>query len=85
MGDDTLHGERTRRHEWRIFKIEWVIPYRCIRFAPTGVVSAMIDLPKDLTFRLLDPEKPDRFPELPGIDYAPYKRFLAIQKAGGQP
>ena len=80
----TLHtGDERRDTDWRIFKIEWVIPYMCIIFAPNGVVNAMIDLPKDLTFRPLDPEKPDRLPKLRGIDFGPYKRFLITQKSGG--
>ena len=51
----------------------------CIILAPKGVVNAIIDLPKDLTFRLLDPELPDSLPKLNGIDYAPYQRYLAAQ------
>ena len=80
----TLHtGDDRVDTDWRIFKIEWVIPYMCIVFAPNGVVNAMIDLPKNLTFRPLDPERPDRLPKLRGVDFAPYKRFLITQKSGG--
>jgi hypothetical protein len=82
--ESTLHtGDERTDTNWRIFKIEWVIPYMCIIFAPNGVVNAIIALPKDLTFRPLDPEKPDRLPRLRGIDFAPYKRFLITQKSGG--
>ena len=82
--ETTLYtGDERADTNWRIFKIEWVIPYMCIIFAPDGVVSAMIDLPKDLTFRPLDPEKPDRLPKLRGIDYAPYKRFFIAPKSSG--
>jgi hypothetical protein len=44
--------------DWRAFEIAWTIPYICIIFAPNGVVNSIIDLPKDLTFRPLDPERP---------------------------
>ena len=71
--------------DWRIFEVRWTIPYICIIFATNGVINAMIDLPKDLTFRPLDPELPDRLPKLSGIDYGPYKRFLAAQRAIGSP
>jgi hypothetical protein len=66
--------------DWSAFEIAWTIPYMCIIFAPNGVVTSMIDLPRDLTFRPLDPERPERLPKLDGIDFAPYKRYLAEQK-----
>jgi hypothetical protein len=81
--ETTLHTDNERADtNWRIFKIEWVIPYMCVDFAPNGVVNTMIDLPKGLTFRPLDPEKLDRLPKLRGIDFGPYKRFLIEQKSG---
>jgi len=66
--------------DWRAFEIAWTIPYMCIIFAPKGVVNSIIDLPRDLTFRPLDPERPDRLPKLSGIDFAPYKHYLAEQR-----
>jgi hypothetical protein len=66
--------------DWRAFEIAWTIPYMSIIFSPNGVVNSMIDLPQDLTFRPLDPERPDRLPKLSGIDFAPYKRYLAEQR-----
>jgi hypothetical protein len=65
--------------DWRAFEVAWTIPYMCIILAPGAVVNAMIDLPKDLTFRPLDPEQLDRLPKLTGIDYGPYKRFVAAR------
>jgi hypothetical protein len=41
----------------------------------------MIDLPINVTFRPLDPEWPDRLPELLGIDFGPFKLFSADQKS----
>ena len=80
--ETTLHtGDERVDTNWRIFKIEWIIPYMCVVFVPNGVVRTMIDLPADLAFRPLDPEKPDRFPKLRGIDFGPYERFLASQKS----
>jgi hypothetical protein len=73
----TLHsGDERADINWRIFEIAWVIPFLCVIFAPKGVVKAMIDLPKGLTFRPLDPERPDDLPEIRGIDFAPYKQIL---------
>jgi hypothetical protein len=66
---------------WRLFEIGWVVPFTCIIFAPNGIVNAIIDLPKGTTFRPLDPERPDRLPALRGINYAPYKRFLADRRS----
>ena len=66
--------------DWRAFEIAWTIPYLCIIFAPNGVVNSIIDLPQDLTFRPLDPERLDRLPKLSGIDFTPYKRYLAGQR-----
>ena len=71
--------------DWRAFEIAWTIPYICIIFAPNGVVNSIIDLPRDLTFRPLDPERPDRLPKLSGIDFAPYKRYFASQRMGNSP
>lgn len=66
---------------WRLFEIGWVVPYNCIIFAPSGVVSAIIDLPQGTTFRPLDPERPDRIPELTSIDFAPYRNSVAGQQS----
>ena len=63
---------------------DWVIPMMSIIFARGGVVSAMIDLPPEMTFRPLDPEKPDELPRLRGVDYSAYRRFLSLQ-AGRDP
>jgi hypothetical protein len=52
-----------------------------IIFARGGKVRAMIDLPPEMAFRPLDPEKPDELPNLRGIDYAPYRSSLASQAA----
>jgi hypothetical protein len=75
-------GNRRTANDWRAFEIAWTIPYMCIIFAPNGVVNSIIDLPRDLTFRPLDPERPDRLPKLSGIDFAPYKRYLDEQRNG---
>jgi hypothetical protein len=79
---ETRLGVANRRTaiDWRAFEIAWTIPYMCIIFAPNGVVNSMIDLPKVLAFRPLDPERPDRLPKLTGVDFAPYQRYLAYQR-----
>ena len=66
--------------DWRDFEIAWTIPYICIIFAQNGVVNSIIDLPKDLAFRPLDPELPDHLPKLNGIDYFPFRSYLAAQR-----
>jgi hypothetical protein len=81
--EKTLHTANERADiNWRIFKIGWVVPFMCIIFAPNGVVNAIIDLPEGTTFRPLDPEQPDRLPELRGIDYTPYRRVLSEGRSG---
>jgi hypothetical protein len=75
-------AQRTEEVDWRVFEIAWTVPYMCIIFAPNGIVKSMIDLPQGLTFRPLDPERPDRLPELDGIDFAPYKAYVAHRFRG---
>jgi hypothetical protein len=77
----TLHsGDERVDINWRIFEIAWVNPFLCVIFAPKGVVTTMIDLPKGLTFRPLDPERPNNLPEIKGIDFTPYQRILSSAK-----
>jgi hypothetical protein len=74
----TLHtGNERADIDWRIFEIAWVIPFLCVIFAPKGVVKTMIDLPKGLAFRPLDPERPNNLPEISGVDFTPYRRILS--------
>ncbi|SHH48963.1 hypothetical protein [Bradyrhizobium erythrophlei] len=78
--EETLQtGDERADTNWRLFDIGWVVPLPCIIFAPNGIVNAIIDLPEGTSFRPLDPERPDLLPKLRGIDFAPYKRFLAGQ------
>ena len=78
--EETLQtGDERADTNWRLFNIGWVVPFPCIIFAPNGIVNAIIDLPKGTTFRLLDPERPDLLPKLRGINFAPYKQYLADQ------
>jgi len=72
-------GDPHRDLNWRLLNADWVVPMMSIIFAEGGVVKAMIDLPPDMTFRPLDPEKPDELPSLRGIDYGPYRRDFAAQ------
>ena len=69
-------GDERADANWRLFNIGWVVPFPCIIFAPNGIVSAIIDLPKGTTFRPLDPERPDLLPKLRGISFEPYMRYL---------
>jgi hypothetical protein len=81
----TLHsGDERADVNWRIFEFPWVIPFLCVIFAPKGSVKTMIDLPKDMTFRLLDPERPNDLPEIRGIDFMPYKRILESVRSDGR-
>ena len=56
--------------------MEWVIPLISIAFAKDGVVRMMIDPRPNITFRPVDPNKPDQLPVLRGIDFAPYRAAL---------
>jgi hypothetical protein len=80
---ETTLNTRNERADinWRLFNMEWVIPFTCVIFSPDGVVTSMVDLPKGFTLRLLDPERPDRLPKLRGINFEPYKSFFAAQKS----
>jgi hypothetical protein len=77
-------GDQRRDLNWKLMNAGWVIPMMSIIFARGGVVSAMIDLPPEMTFRPLDPEKPDELPRFRGVDYSPCRRFLSSQ-AGRDP
>jgi hypothetical protein len=78
-------ANRRAKIDWTIFEFIWTTPYMCIIFAPHGAVNAIIDLPRDLTFRPLDPELPDRLPSLNGIDYTSYRHSLAAQASVRRP
>jgi hypothetical protein len=72
--DSTLRtGDAKRDADWRLMSMEWVIPLMSIVYAKDGVVSAMIDPSSEMTFRPVDPRKPDQLPKLRGIDFTPYK------------
>jgi hypothetical protein len=70
-------GDERADINWRIFEIAWIIPFLCVIFAPNGTVKSMIDLPKGLAFRPLDPERPNDLPQIRGIDFTPYKKILS--------
>jgi hypothetical protein len=75
--EDTLAtGDREKDTNWRLMSIEWVIPLVCIVFAKNGLVTTMIDPRPEMTFRPVDPDKPDRLPALRGIDFSPYRAAL---------
>jgi hypothetical protein len=71
-------GDSQRDTNWRLMSVEWVIPLMSITYAKGGVVSAMIDPRPEMTFRPLDPQKPDQFPKLRGIDFSPYKASFSL-------
>ena len=66
--------------DWRLVKIGWVVPYFSIVYAPNGVVTAIIDCPKETIQCPLNPAQIDRFPRLNSIDYSPYRKFLLEQE-----
>jgi hypothetical protein len=75
--EDSLDtGDREKDTNWRLMSIEWVIPLVCIVFAKNGLVTTMIDPRPEMTFRPVDPDKPDRLPVLRGIDFSPYRAAL---------
>ena len=74
-------GNERADTNWRLMAVEWVIPVTSIVYSPNGSVRSIIDLPAGTSFRPVDPEKPDRLPPIRGVDYTPYRRFFASQKA----
>lgn len=71
--DTLVTGDAERDVNWRLMSIEWVIPLVCIVFSRDGSVTTMIDPRPEMTFRPVDPGKPDRFPVLRGVDFSPYR------------
>ena len=49
--------------DWSLVKIGWVVPYFSIVYAPNGVVTAIIDRPKETIQCPLNPAQIDRFPQ----------------------
>jgi hypothetical protein len=52
-------------------------------YAHSGVVHSMIDPPSEMTFRPVDPRKPETMPQLRGVDFTPYLSALAAQRRRG--
>lgn len=75
-GDTLVTGDARRDVNWRLMSIEWVIPLVSIAFARDGIVQSLIDPRPQMTFRPVDPTKPDRMPALRGIDFAPYQAAM---------
>jgi hypothetical protein len=74
--DTLVTGDAEKDMNWRLMSMEWVIPLISIAFAKDGVVRMMIDPRPNITFRPVDPNKPDQLPVLRGIDFAPYRAAL---------
>ncbi len=78
--DDTLvTGDPARDVNWRLMSMEWVIPLVCIVISKDGVVTTMIDPRPEMTFRPIDPSRPDLLPVIRGVDFSAY-RAAAVQK-----
>jgi hypothetical protein len=81
--ETTLHTANRRADiNWRLMNIGWVVPFDCIIYAPNGIVRAIIDTPTGTAFQPLNLKEPDHLPNLRGVNYTPYKGFLASQKSG---
>jgi hypothetical protein len=78
-----LHAEPGRqRNNWELMAAAWTIPITSIVFAPTSHIQSIVDLPAGMTYRSIDPEKPDQLPKLPGIDYSEYRRAVGNPREG---
>lgn len=78
-----LHtGDRQRDADFRLMAAAWTIPLTSIVFARTSHIQSIIDLPAGMTYRPIDPEKPDQLPTLPGIDYSAYRQAFAASHPG---
>jgi hypothetical protein len=76
-------GNPQRDANWKVLFNEWVIPLMSFIYAHNGVVNSMIDPPSEMTFRPVDPRKPETMPQLRGIDFTPYLSALAAQRGRG--
>jgi hypothetical protein len=76
-------GHPRRDANWKLLLAGWTSPAMSIICAQDGVVKSMIEPPPETGFRPLDPRKPDAFPPLRGVDFAPYRAALAAQLARG--
>ena len=78
-----LHsGNRRRDMDFGLMAAAWTIPVTSIVFARTSHIQSLIDLPAGATYRPIDPEKPDKLPILPGIDYSAYQQAFNASQAG---
>lgn len=61
----------------------WTIPILSVVFAHDGEVRAILAPPAGLPFLPLDPRRPEEFPQLRGVSFAPYREALSAQRADG--
>jgi len=81
--ETTLYtGDERADLNWRLMAVKWTIPRTSIVFAPASSIKSIIDLPTGMTYRPVDPEKPDHLPQLRGVDLTPYRQFFAARKCG---
>jgi hypothetical protein len=78
--DALTTGDPSRDRDWKLLSADWVMPMMSIVFSKDGVVSSIVDLPKDMTFRPFDPAKPETLPRFRGVDYGPYLEALSRQQ-----
>jgi hypothetical protein len=76
-------GNPQRDANWKLLFNDWVIPLMSFIYAHSGVVHSMIDPPSEMTFRPVDPRKPETMPQLRGVDFTPYLSALAAQRRRG--
>ncbi len=75
--DTLITGDPARDINWKLMSMEWVIPLVCIVFARDGQVTTMIDPRPEMTFRPVDPGRPEQLPVVRGIDFSPYQATFA--------
>jgi len=73
-------GDKRADLNWRLMAEESTMPLTSIVFAPSSRIESIVDLPAGMTRRLVDPEKPDKLPQLRGVDYTPYRSYFHGRK-----
>jgi hypothetical protein len=75
----TKHGNKRVDADWELMATGWLVPVASIVFSPDGLVKSIIDWPRGTHLpegAAIDPRKIDALPELPQINYAPYRGFM---------
>jgi hypothetical protein len=88
----TTTGNKRVDADWELMATGWLVPVASIVFAPNGRVQSIINWPSGTHIpeagnvwwdaeTAIDPRKIDALPELPQINYGPYRAFMSSKRA----